>query len=289
MHVHTAEAWLYTCECWQIPVRLAASCGSGSGIPAPVAPMPTSPLRLGSCIAAADPWAAGVGLLAAGVGAMDRWSPDSGGRNRSRKSRITPIPPPYPKWSGRCRLPAAGFCRRGAQAETGARQSRGRRGFPASRRRLRREFRRALRRQHSRFFSRLPADGGRDDVRRRLAGGEGRVHRRAVRQAPVGSAGRDRRRRAPELSRRIVNDIEFTPGARAPDPQRQLNAYRQSAATLNLIRAFATGGYANLENAHRWMLGFIEDSPRSSRCANSPTASPRRSASWRDRARSRGA
>src|SRR6478609_9786660 len=47
----------------------------------------------------------------------------------------------------------------------------------------------------------------------------------------------------------IVNDIEFTPGARAPDPQRQLNAYRQSAATLNLIRAFATGGYANLENA----------------------------------------
>ena len=63
----------------------------------------------------------------------------------------------------------------------------------------------------------------------------------------------------------IVNDIEFTPGARAPDPQRQLNAYRQSAATLNLIRAFATGGYANLENAHRWMLGFIKDSPQSSR------------------------
>jgi 3-deoxy-7-phosphoheptulonate synthase len=42
-------------------------------------------------------------------------------------------------------------------------------------------------------------------------------------------------------------------------------AYRQSAATLNLIRAFATGGYANLENAHRWMLGFVKDSPQSSR------------------------
>jgi 3-deoxy-7-phosphoheptulonate synthase len=63
----------------------------------------------------------------------------------------------------------------------------------------------------------------------------------------------------------IVNDIAFTPEARTPDPQRQLDAYRQSAATLNLIRAFATGGYANLENAHRWMLGFVKDSPQSSR------------------------
>jgi 3-deoxy-7-phosphoheptulonate synthase len=63
----------------------------------------------------------------------------------------------------------------------------------------------------------------------------------------------------------IVNDIAFTPEARIPDPDRQLQAYRQSAATLNLIRAFATGGYANLENAHRWMLGFVKDSPQSAR------------------------
>ena len=63
----------------------------------------------------------------------------------------------------------------------------------------------------------------------------------------------------------IVNDIEFTPAARIPDPRRQLEAYRQSAATLNLLRAFATGGYANLENAHRWMLGFVKDSPQSDR------------------------
>jgi 3-deoxy-7-phosphoheptulonate synthase len=63
----------------------------------------------------------------------------------------------------------------------------------------------------------------------------------------------------------IVNDIAFTPEARAPDPRRQLEAYRQSAATLNLLRAFATGGYANLENAHRWMLGFVKDSPQSER------------------------
>jgi 3-deoxy-7-phosphoheptulonate synthase len=63
----------------------------------------------------------------------------------------------------------------------------------------------------------------------------------------------------------IINDIAFKESSRVPDPQRQLMAYRQSAATLNLLRAFATGGYANLENAHRWMLGFIKDSPQSAR------------------------
>src|SRR5215204_1290106 len=63
----------------------------------------------------------------------------------------------------------------------------------------------------------------------------------------------------------IVNDIDFAAQARTPDPERQISAYRQSAATLNLIRAFATGGYANLDNAHRWMLGFVKDSPQSSR------------------------
>ncbi|MCB1535479.1 MAG: 3-deoxy-7-phosphoheptulonate synthase class II [Rhodoblastus sp.] len=63
----------------------------------------------------------------------------------------------------------------------------------------------------------------------------------------------------------IVNGMDFTAEARIPDPRRQLEAYRQSAATLNLLRAFATGGYANLENAHRWMLGFVKDSPQSDR------------------------
>ncbi|MBM3609369.1 MAG: 3-deoxy-7-phosphoheptulonate synthase class II, partial [Alphaproteobacteria bacterium] len=63
----------------------------------------------------------------------------------------------------------------------------------------------------------------------------------------------------------IINDVAFTPEARMPDPSRLIEAYRQSAATLNLLRAFATGGYANLENAHRWMLGFVKDSPQSHR------------------------
>ncbi|MBB6168271.1 class II 3-deoxy-7-phosphoheptulonate synthase [Chelatococcus composti] len=63
----------------------------------------------------------------------------------------------------------------------------------------------------------------------------------------------------------IINGIEFTEEARTPDPRRQLMVYRQSAATLNLLRAFASGGYANLQNAHRWMLGFVKDSPSSGR------------------------
>jgi 3-deoxy-7-phosphoheptulonate synthase len=63
----------------------------------------------------------------------------------------------------------------------------------------------------------------------------------------------------------IVNDIEFTQNARTPDPRRQLEAYRQSAATLNLLRAFANGGYASLGSVHQWMLGFLKDSPQSRR------------------------
>jgi len=63
----------------------------------------------------------------------------------------------------------------------------------------------------------------------------------------------------------IINGIEFTPEARVPNPERQLMAYRQSAATLNLLRAFAMGGYANLDNVHKWMLGFVKDSPQEKR------------------------
>ncbi len=62
-----------------------------------------------------------------------------------------------------------------------------------------------------------------------------------------------------------VNGMEFTPEARIPDPERLMKAYAQSAATLNLIRAFANGGYADLHNVHRWMVGFVADSPQGKR------------------------
>jgi 3-deoxy-7-phosphoheptulonate synthase len=57
----------------------------------------------------------------------------------------------------------------------------------------------------------------------------------------------------------IINGNEFTAEARTPDPRRQVEAYRQSAATLNLLRAFAHGGFASLGRVHEWMLGFVKD------------------------------
>ncbi|WP_421850861.1 class II 3-deoxy-7-phosphoheptulonate synthase [Oricola sp.] len=63
----------------------------------------------------------------------------------------------------------------------------------------------------------------------------------------------------------IINGIDFSEASRIPDPNRQEMVYRQSAATLNLLRAFAQGGYANLENVHQWMLGFVGDSPQGER------------------------
>ena len=59
----------------------------------------------------------------------------------------------------------------------------------------------------------------------------------------------------------IINGIEFTPEARIPDPARMRMVYRQSAATLNLLRGFAYGGYAKLERVHGWMVDFLTDSP----------------------------
>ncbi|WP_298672879.1 class II 3-deoxy-7-phosphoheptulonate synthase [uncultured Sphingomonas sp.] len=58
-----------------------------------------------------------------------------------------------------------------------------------------------------------------------------------------------------------VNDIAFTPEARIPDPARMVRGYNQSAATLNLLRAFASGGYANLHQVHRWTHDFMGRSP----------------------------
>jgi 3-deoxy-7-phosphoheptulonate synthase len=58
-----------------------------------------------------------------------------------------------------------------------------------------------------------------------------------------------------------VNDIAFTPESRVPDPERMIRSYAQSAATLNLLRAFAQGGYANLHQVHRWTHDFMGRSP----------------------------
>ena len=56
----------------------------------------------------------------------------------------------------------------------------------------------------------------------------------------------------------IINELDFTANARIPDPQKMLQAYTQAAATLNLLRAFSTGGYANIQQVHSWTLGFTQ-------------------------------
>jgi len=58
-----------------------------------------------------------------------------------------------------------------------------------------------------------------------------------------------------------VNGFDFTPEARVPDPQRLVDVYNASAATLNLVRAFVTGGYADLRQVHTWNTDFVRESP----------------------------
>jgi 3-deoxy-7-phosphoheptulonate synthase len=54
----------------------------------------------------------------------------------------------------------------------------------------------------------------------------------------------------------IINGFDFTSESRVPDPERMSQAYPQAAATLNLLRAFSTGGYADVHQVHQWTLGF---------------------------------
>lgn len=63
----------------------------------------------------------------------------------------------------------------------------------------------------------------------------------------------------------MVNGMGFTEVERVPDPERLMKVYNQSSATLNLLRAFAQGGFANLEDVHNWTLGFVEKSPQGER------------------------
>ena len=63
----------------------------------------------------------------------------------------------------------------------------------------------------------------------------------------------------------MINAMEFTPEGRRPDPERMVQGYNMSASTLNLLRAFAQGGYANLNKVHQWNLGFVADSPLGAR------------------------
>ena len=131
------------------------------------------------------------------------WSPDSW-----RSKPIIQVPE-YPDKAALAEVeakvasfPPLVFAGEARQAEARARRRGGRPGLPAAGRRLRRKLLRARRQPHPRAVPRLPADGRRSDVLRRLAGGEGRPHRRAVRQAALLADGEGGRQGAAELPRR---------------------------------------------------------------------------------------
>jgi len=65
----------------------------------------------------------------------------------------------------------------------------------------------------------------------------------------------------------IINDLAFTEESRTPNPERMITAYTQAAATLNLLRGFASGGFANLQDVHKWNLDFVGDSNQGTRYA----------------------
>jgi len=69
----------------------------------------------------------------------------------------------------------------------------------------------------------------------------------------------------PSFRGHIINDPEFGESARIPNPQRLLQAYQQSASTLNLLRAFTKGGFANLAQVHSWNQEFVAASPQGKR------------------------
>ncbi len=69
----------------------------------------------------------------------------------------------------------------------------------------------------------------------------------------------------PSFRGHMVNDIEFTAQARRADPERLITAYQQSAATLNLLRAFAKGGFGDLSRVHAWNQEFVASSAEGQR------------------------
>ena len=171
----------------------------------------------------------------------ERWTPDSW---RSKADSAGPGLS-GPAGAGRrreaaCDLPAAGVCGRGAQPEEAARARRRRSGFPAARRRLCGKLRRAWTEQHPRLLPHVPADGGGAHLCRRLAGGEGRPHRRPVRQAALLADREARRQGAAELSRRHRQRHRLHRGgapARSAPPDRSFPAIGGDAQFAACLRA----------------------------------------------------
>ena len=84
----------------------------------------------------------------------------------------------------------------------------------------------------------------------------------------------------PSFRGHMINDDAPTREARTPDPTRMVQAYHQSAATLNLLRAFTKGGFADLTQVHAWNQEFVATSPAGRATRRSRPRSSARCASW---------
>ena len=211
----------------------------------------------------------------------ERWTPDSWRASRSSRCRIIRTGSACRRGSQLAGFPPLVFAGEARNLKKALARVARRRGFPAAGRRLRRKLRRAWRRQYPRLLPRVPADGGGADLCRRLAGGEGRPHRRPVRQAALGRRRDQRRRRRCRAYRGdIINDIAFTRGgarARSAPPARGLSPVggdAQPAARLRARRLRQSRERASLDARLRQGQPAVASATR-----NSPTASPRRSAS----------
>ena len=191
------------------------------------------------------------------------------GRARGRARAAAALPP----------LVFAGEARDAAR-----RARRGRRGarVPAPGRRLRRVVPRLLGDRDPREAEDPAADGGRAHLRRGAAGREGRPDRRAssrsrARRRPSASDGVE----MPLFRGHMVHDDEPTAAGARPDPERMLQGYYQAAATLNLLRAFTKGGFADLTQVHTWNQDSSRASPEGQRYEQIAAEIERALASWR--------
>ena len=150
---------------------------------------------------------------------------------------------------------------RGVLGDRGAARAAGRgaarRGVPAAGRRLRRELRRLRVGQHRQAAEDPAADEPGAAAGLEEADHPRRPHGRPVRQAALGRHRDPRRRDAAGYRGDLVNRPEFTPEARAPDPELLLRGYERAALTLNFVRALVDGGFADLHHPEYWDLGFL--------------------------------
>jgi 3-deoxy-7-phosphoheptulonate synthase len=106
-----------------------------------------------------------------------------------------------------------------------------------------------------------------------VPGREARPHRRPVRQAALERHSRPATASRCRRTAATPSTATTSPRPRIPDPQRLVDVYNNSAATLNLVRAFTTGGYADLRQVHTWNTDFVRSSPAASATRRWPARS----------------